>query len=218
MRDRRERSRFEVVGTLAGTLEVPRRLHVRNLGVGGALIESTVPIVAASRARVRVLYRGRPCEVRAEVRHVTWVRDEQKGVRYLAGLAWDSPILADDLMAMESADVSPRDAHQGPERRSHPRLADMPDVAVEWPTYVTVQITDISRRGVLLTTLALPPTGTTGWLRVRLGNAAFLAGVEVRRAEARRPPEIGNRIGAAFVAIDETSRRALDEFLKRTRN
>ena len=64
--DRRVRSRYDIVGDLWGTLETALRLPLKNVGRGGALIHSHVPLPAESIYRLTFESDGR--EVSAPVR------------------------------------------------------------------------------------------------------------------------------------------------------
>jgi hypothetical protein len=83
--DRRSELRFEIIGQLWGSLEVLERLPLRNLGRGGALVESPLPLSAETVHDVRLMLGGEPNDLQVKVRHVTPLR-EAAGDRYLVGL------------------------------------------------------------------------------------------------------------------------------------
>jgi hypothetical protein len=83
--DRRGDLRFEIIGQLWGSLETVERLPLRNVGRGGALVESRVPLSAQSVHGVRLLLGEEPSDVKVRVRHVTPVTTPA-GDRYLVGL------------------------------------------------------------------------------------------------------------------------------------
>jgi len=83
--DRRSDLRFEIIGQLWGSLETVERLPLRNLGRGGALVESRLPLGAQSVHEVRLLFGKQPNDVRVKVRHVTPV-STSAGDRYLIGM------------------------------------------------------------------------------------------------------------------------------------
>lgn len=83
--DRRSELRFEIIGQLWGSLEVYERLPLRNLGRGGALVESLLPLSADTIHGVRLVLNQRASELQARVRHVRPLR-EAAGDRYLVGL------------------------------------------------------------------------------------------------------------------------------------
>jgi hypothetical protein len=68
--DRRGRPRFEIVGELWGSIETRAVLTVCNLGIGGALVESPVPLEAGSMHWLTAEVDGEPQLVQVRVRHV----------------------------------------------------------------------------------------------------------------------------------------------------
>ena len=97
--DRRSDLRFEIIGQLWGSLETVERLPLRNLGRGGALVESPLPLGAQSVHGVRLLFGGQPNDVKVKVRHVTPV-STSAGDRYLIGLEF----MELDIPALEQID------------------------------------------------------------------------------------------------------------------
>jgi len=83
--DRRSDLRFEIIGQLWGSLETVERLPLKNLGRGGALVESRLPLGAQSVHGVRLLFGDEPSDVHVKVRHITPV-STPVGDRYLIGL------------------------------------------------------------------------------------------------------------------------------------
>ena len=79
--DRRGDLRFEIIGQLWGSLETMQQLPLRNLGRGGALVESRLPLNPESVHGVRLTFADEPNDVQVKVRHVT-----ARGDRYLIGL------------------------------------------------------------------------------------------------------------------------------------
>jgi hypothetical protein len=69
--DRRAKARFEIVGELWGNIETSMSLVVRNIGDGGALLESPVALEPGSLHWVSALIDGDPQPVRFRVRHST---------------------------------------------------------------------------------------------------------------------------------------------------
>ena len=67
--DRRTRGRFEIIGDLWGTLDTTATLVVRNLGTGGALLESPLPLTPGSVHWVSAVINGSPQPLRLRVRH-----------------------------------------------------------------------------------------------------------------------------------------------------
>jgi len=97
--DRRGDLRFEIIGQLWGSLEAIERLPLKNLGRGGALVESRLPLGTQSVHGVRLLLGDQPNEVQVKVRHVTPV-STPAGDRYLIGLEFMDP----GLPALEQID------------------------------------------------------------------------------------------------------------------
>lgn len=71
--DRRGRMRFEVVGDLVGSLQTSTVLYIRDISLGGALLESNVPLSAADLHRVMTLGEGTPVELSIRVARQTQV-------------------------------------------------------------------------------------------------------------------------------------------------
>jgi hypothetical protein len=88
--DRRSELRFEIIGQLWGSLDVTEHLPLRNLGPGGALVESRQPLSADTVHSVRLMIGDQPSELDVRVRHVTPVR-EALGDRFLIGLEFVNP-------------------------------------------------------------------------------------------------------------------------------
>jgi hypothetical protein len=84
--DRRAKPRFEIVGELWGTLETTVSLVVQNLGRGGALVESPLPLAAESVHWVRATADGQPHLVQMRVRHSTRSRGGDGPPRFLVGV------------------------------------------------------------------------------------------------------------------------------------
>jgi hypothetical protein len=104
--DRRNALRFEIVGTLTGSVTAPAVVPLRNIGRGGALIETPWPLPADSVHRVWLEsdLLSTACEVR--VRHVRHGRDRPQ--TYLIGLEFlhvDPPMLdeIDRFIALDAA-------------------------------------------------------------------------------------------------------------------
>ena len=214
--DRRSRARFEIVGTLTGTLQTWRRLEIKNLGLGGALLEATVPLSPGSRMGGRLVLRGRSTQVQAEVRHITTLVDRDTA-RYLMGVRWDSSERMADLINVEGM----RPVQGGPreiERREAVRFVAGADAELEQPHWATVELLDVSTTGVLFSAPALVAVGERGELRARLGDASVSAQIEVRRTAPPKPPAQGHRVGASFVSLPEGSRMHLEDFIGNARH
>jgi hypothetical protein len=215
--DRRSRARFEIVGTLTGTLQTWRRLEIRNLGATGALLEASVPLPPGSRIGGRLALRGRSSQVQAEVRHITTLV-ERDSARYLMGVQWDSTERVADLFSAEGMRPVHIGVRENVERRQAARFIAGSDAELEQPQWATVELLDVSTTGVLFSSPMLPIVGERGELRARLGDASFLAQVEVRRTAPPKPPVHGHRVGASFVTLPEGSRLHLEDFIGNARH
>ncbi len=83
--DRRAKPRFEIVGDLWGTADIAASLPVQNLGRGGALLDSPLPLATDSVHWVTAVADGQPHMLQIRVRHSTNVRNRD-GQRYLIGV------------------------------------------------------------------------------------------------------------------------------------
>jgi hypothetical protein len=211
--DRRGRARFEIVGTLTGTLETVQRFKVRNVGAGGALVDSTVPLPLHSRITGRLAFRGQSREVRGEVRHITPLRDRADTMRYLIGVQWEPPTRVADLLGAEPVSPAAAGARHTPERRTSARLPAVGDVEIGQPNWSTVELLDISTTGVLVASPVVVDVGGKAELRVRLGERSFAAQIEVKRTDSAKTGLGSHRLGAAFVGLDEGNRLNLEDFI-----
>jgi len=211
--DRRGRPRFEIVGTLTGTLETLRRLGIRNVGSGGALLETPVPFTPGSRITGRLTFKGHGRDIEARVRHVTTLRDPAEGMRYLVGVEWEASTRVDDLVNVEPLRPSVAGSRQTPERRAGVRVVPGDDMEIGQPNWSTVEVIDISTTGVLFACPVAVEVGEKGKLRMRLGERSFAAHVEIRRTDSRKAPPLAHRLGAAFITLDDGSRMHLEDFI-----
>ena len=97
--DRRGRPRFEIVGELWGTLDTVIAMPLRNIGRGGALVESAVSLPALAVHHVAVNCGGEQtsASVRVRVRHVRSTIGVDGDDCYLIGfefLSMPAPLLA----------------------------------------------------------------------------------------------------------------------------
>jgi len=97
--DRRVRPRFEIVGELWGTLETVLRLPLRNVGIGGALFESHIPLAAESIHRLTWSCDDRETAVQVRVRHVRPLESADGERSYLIGIEFLSlnPVIAGQI-------------------------------------------------------------------------------------------------------------------------
>ena len=82
------KNRFELVGTLPGTLETWYRHRVRNLSPGGALVESAVPLPPGSRLTGRAVVSGQSAGHQSRGSLHSGRRRRRQGRAVLIGLAW----------------------------------------------------------------------------------------------------------------------------------
>ncbi len=88
--DRRGHLRFEIVGQLWGTLGAVEALPLRDISRGGALVESVVPLPAASIQTMRLILERNATEVQVRVCHLRSAVDGVGGTQYLIGLEFVS--------------------------------------------------------------------------------------------------------------------------------
>lgn len=209
--DRRRRPRFEIVGTLTGTLETWQRFQLVNLAAGGALIESQTALVPGSRINGRVMICDQLRDVRATVRRVEPNDGEQ---RYRVAVEWGQALAENDALLTTDAVPHGRDMGRNiAERRRAPRVAPLHRREIRWPSWSTVELIDISTSGVFLTSPVALEAGERAQLRLRLGERSFNAEVEVRRGHAQGARRTGFPLGAVFTYVDDASRFTLDDFL-----
>ena len=217
--DRRGRERFEIVGVLTGTLETWSRSLIRDVGAGGALIDSAIPLPQGSRISGRLSLMGQSRDVRAEVRHITTLpdrsdrSDRNDGMRYWVGVEWDPATRVADLLSVEQMRPVQSSVREGIERRATPRLTPGADAELEQSNWSTVELVDISTSGVLFGSPTRMDVGDKGKLLVRFGDRSFAAEVEVRRSDPRKTAHTTCRLGAQFVSLDEGSRLHLEDFI-----
>ncbi len=102
------------------------------------------------------------------------------------------------------------------ERRRHRRLTPDEDVRLSLSVLLEVEIIDVSTSGLMFSSEVELTIGHRLQVLTLLGGEPFSAWVDVRRAERESPlsPQARRcRYGAAFVAIEEKSRRNLQRFL-----
>lgn len=84
--DRRSKPRFEIVGDLWGSVDATTSMLVHNLGRGGALLESPLPLAADSMHWVTAIVDGQPHLLQIRVRHSTSTVSSLGEPRYLIGV------------------------------------------------------------------------------------------------------------------------------------
>ena len=95
--DRRGRPRFEIVGELFGTLETVLTMPLRNIGRGGALVQSVVALPSQSVHHVAISCNGIQTPASVRVQHVRPMVGSDGRDYYLIGLEFVS--IPAELMA-----------------------------------------------------------------------------------------------------------------------
>lgn len=100
--DRRARVRFEVLGTLRGTLELTEAARVINISAQGALVESPARVALGSLHELHLTLDGHPARVAARVRRVEQISSEGQPPLYLLALEFLAPpsALAESITLM----------------------------------------------------------------------------------------------------------------------
>ena len=210
--DRRSKNRFELVGTLPGTLETWHRHKLHNLSTGGALVESGTLLQTGSRVSGRLAFQGGQRDVKAEVRHAHVDAETLGATRYLIGLAWsEGTAPLDDVVA--SASVLLRTLPGEMERRQCPRVPLDEGTQMTRPEWSTVTVLDISVSGVMFLAPERMAPGARGQLRLRLSDNSFVGDIEIRRSDRHQTPSGGYRVGATFTSLGEGSRASLEDFI-----
>ena len=91
--DRRVQPRIDIVGALWGQLALSEPAAIRNVSVGGALVDSPVVCALNAAQTVCVMVDGQPVIVEARVCHVEPIHNGP-ATRYAVGLEFVSPPLS----------------------------------------------------------------------------------------------------------------------------
>lgn len=202
-----------------GSLEVGRRLPVRDLGLYGALLDAGEALRPGTSLRGRLTFREVSEDIVACVRHARTELDVDNAARHLVGMAFAEKMTdrMGDVLAHDQLGptVTVREAR---DRRRGGRLACSGQAAFELTTAVSVEVRDLSTGGTMFTTGTSLTPGRRGRLRLGLGDQRFAAVIEVLRIDTAggvgHRPEY--RVAAAFTSLDEDSRRLLASFLAGT--
>jgi hypothetical protein len=89
--DRRHKARFDIVGELAGTLETDLRMPVKDVGRGGAQVETSIHLPPGSLHWTTFSGDGVDTSVQVRVRYVRPVVASSGERRYLVGVEFISP-------------------------------------------------------------------------------------------------------------------------------
>ena len=103
----------------------------------------------------------------------------------------------------------------GAERRRVPRVEVEDGLECRLEVRTRIRLLDISLSGALLAGEAPLPVGTRAQLRAGVGPAPFAPEVQVQRQVNRGGREANPALGAVFVGMDDSSRRSLEEFLRK---
>ena len=101
------------------------------------------------------------------------------------------------------------------ERRRWPRTELHSNEVVRLELRHPVQLLEISQSGILLECEARLPIGARAQMRADLGALPFTAEVVVNRYHVKTGPRPAASLGTQFGAMDERSRRHLEQFLER---
>jgi hypothetical protein len=104
-----------------------------------------------------------------------------------------------------------------PERRQTPRVAIGEGVECRLDLRSRVRLLDISLSGALLAAELAMPVGAAAQLRSALGAGPLRTEVQVRRSVRLAGGVPLKGVGAVFTAMDDRSRQALEDFLKKAR-
>ena len=102
-----------------------------------------------------------------------------------------------------------------PERRRAPRAMLRPSTECRLEMRTRVRLVDISLTGALLASDAPLPIGARAHLRSAVEASSFTPAVQINRVADATGQAAGRTLGAVFTAMDERSRRSLEEFLRK---
>jgi hypothetical protein len=209
--DRRTQPRFDVLGSLPGQVEVWRTFDLYNLGSGGALVEGPLPLTPGTPVSGRLSVGTEQCRLRAHVIHAATAVPGR--CRLGLQLLDESGPIADLIGALHSRsdDATIVVGLEERDRRRSVRILSPGASEVELSISVMTTVIDLSAAGVLLSSRVPLEPGVSAQLTMRLGNEDFSGGIEVRRMAATGSGDC--HVGAAFLALDESSRRSLESLL-----
>jgi c-di-GMP-binding flagellar brake protein YcgR len=99
------------------------------------------------------------------------------------------------------------------DRRRSPRVMLPQDEECSLQLRTRVRLLDISATGALVEADVPLPVGVRGQLRFALAGTTFTPTVQIRRRAGSQAREMN--LGTMFTSMDDTSRRRLEEFLKK---
>ena len=100
-----------------------------------------------------------------------------------------------------------------PDRRRSPRVVLPRDEECDVQLRTKVRLLDISATGALVEAEVPLPIGARAELRFALAGAAFAPTVQIRRRAGSPARDLS--LGTMFTSMDDTSRRRLEEFLRK---
>jgi c-di-GMP-binding flagellar brake protein YcgR len=100
-----------------------------------------------------------------------------------------------------------------PDRRRSPRVVLPRDEECDVQLRTRVRLVDISATGALVESEVPLPIGARAQLRFALAGAAFAPTVQIRRRAGSPTRDLS--LGTMFTSMDDTSRRRLEEFLRK---
>lgn len=104
---------------------------------------------------------------------------------------------------------------QKPDRRQGPRAKLQERIECRLELRTRVRLLDISLSGTLLGADVKLPVGTRAHLHSAIAATAFSPDVQISRAADTSGRNAAIGLGAVFTAMDERSRRSLEEFLRK---
>ena len=99
------------------------------------------------------------------------------------------------------------------ERRRSPRVMLPVDEECSLQLRARVRLLDISLSGALVETELPLPIGAKGQLRFALAGSTYAPTVQIRRRAGSQARELN--LGTVFTSMDDTSRRRLEDFLRK---
>ena len=83
---RRAHLRFEVMGTMAGTVVSTEALRIVNIGASGALVDAELPLPLNAEYRMQLVVANHVSDATVKVRRIAEQRRAAEPVRYQIGL------------------------------------------------------------------------------------------------------------------------------------
>jgi len=99
------------------------------------------------------------------------------------------------------------------DRRRSPRVMLPEDEECSLQLRTRVRLLDISASGALVEADVPLPVGAKGQLRFALAGASYAPTVQIRRRVGAASKDLN--LGAVFTSMDDSSRRRLEEFLRK---